>query len=982
MAASPGRLQLGVQGLADHAFRDATWQSIQDDAARQNLPGKTCHGGNEAFMLTDRSQIVPVSPTSIPQALKALDRWAVWKAEPEADRPERLTKTPYRGASPHAKASHSDPAQWTSYSVSYDAYESRVATGADGLLIAMGDGLAGVDLDDAIDPETDRPTPAAQAILDRLSSYSERSVSGTGIRIFVLAPESEGVKQPDIEIYYKKRFMSVTGCHIPGTPLTIESREAELAAIRDEVEERRRARRQHSSRPRGQSDSQSLGVTALGITDEEIIRTACEKCPGFKHFWNGYWEWFSKDRSAADMKFIGQLAFYCGPDEQERVYDLAMQSEMVRDKWLNRPTYLTELTIPRAYKDRDEYYTWRPQCEPNGQHDEQAPAEPPAECQSEALICVDQSTRVAAVAIAVTNDTAPDSEPAPTGTDAEGDPRPTVILGPNTDSILREVEEHLSPFLFERDGQLVHVQNAEPASGRRSVRRASAARVLQVIPQEQIHRLMSREVRFVKAHIRGGKKKRRVNYEQVPVPAELARLFHKCGQWNRVPLLLGITTSPFMRVDGSLVTTPGYDAESGYLFLDDETLWLPVPDAPTQANVAAAVELLNEVVCDFPFAGPEHRSAWITQLVTVVGRQAIEGPVPMLVIDANRKGTGKSKLARLIGRIVLGHDPTEISFTPDDKELENRLASLLAAGDRYSIFDNCSGGILSRVLDRYLTSSRFDFRRFFAQDMAKLTNNATLAMTGNNLTLRGDLSRRILRSRLVTSEERPEARSDFRHANVEAFVDANRRRIFAAALTILRAHAVAGFSPCLVQTTAEDGTVTQSVARPIGSYNAWDRVVRHAILRAGLPDPIVTQDEAQEEDEDDAKLRAFLKAWHAYNPKLEGSATRIVQELFGDDGREPAGGAQAAIFREAMMELTGAEVGKCPSPKQLGYRLKDARDKKLGGYRLVRGTKGKEGIRYAVEADSGVVGPASAPGVTRSQQSPLPLAQPDDDVPF
>lgn len=933
-------------------------------------------------MLTDRSQIVPVSPTSIPQALKALDRWAVWKAEPDADRPGRLTKTPYRGESPHAKASHSDPSQWTNYSVSYHAYENRVATGADGLLIAMGDGLAGVDLDDAIDPETDRPTPAAQAILDRLNSYAERSVSGTGIRIFVWAPESEGVKQPDVEIYYKTRFLSVTGCHIPGTPLTIESRQDELAVLRDEVEERRRARRRRSSRPRGQDDSQTLGVTALGITDEVIIRTACETCPGFEDFWNGNWEWFSEDRSAADMKFVGQLAFYCGPDEQERVYDLAMQSEMVREKWLNRPEYLTELTIPRAYEDRDEYYTWRPRCEPHGQQDERGPGEPPAGNQSDALICLDHSPCVTAVAVVVPNDPAPAVEPPTNGTDADGDPRPKVVLGPNTDSILQELEEHLSPFLFVRDGQLVNVQNAEPAGTTRSVRRAHAARVLRAIPQEQIHRLMSREVRFVKAHIRGGKKKRRTSYEQVPVPSELARLFHKCGQWSRVPLLLGITTSPFMRVDGSLVMTPGYDAESGYLFLDDGTRWLPVPDAPTQVDVAAAVELLSEVVCDFPFAGPEHRSAWITQLVTVVGRQAIEGPVPMLVIDANRKGTGKSKLARLIGRIILGHDPTEISFTPDDKELENRLASLLAAGDRYSIFDNCSGGILSRVLDRFLTSSRFDFRRFFAQDMAKLTNNATLAMTGNNLTLRGDLSRRILRSRLVTSEERPEARSDFRHANVEAFVDANRPRIFAAALTILRAHAVAGFSPCSVRTINADGTVTQSVARPVGSYNEWDRVVRHAILRAGLPDPIVTQDEAQEEDEDDAKLRAFLQAWYAYNPRLEGSATRIVQELFGDDGREPAGGANAAIFREAMMELTGGDVGKCPSPKQLGYRLKDARDKKLGGYRLVRGEKGNQGIRYSVDADPDVVTPVCPPSLTRPQQAPLPLATPDDEVPF
>jgi hypothetical protein len=923
-------------------------------------------------MLTDQSQIVPFTPNAVPEQLKSLIRWVLWKALPDAKKPGTLSKVPYDGRFTDTKASHSDPATWTSFDTCLRAYEDRADTGADGLMVAAGDGLVGIDLDDAIDPTTDQPTPEAQRIIDLVNSYTERSVSNTGIRILAWADEQKSFRYKGVEVYFRQRFLTVTGRHVAGTPLTIERRDAEVESLRGEVEARRHSDRPRTSAPSRPAVHQPRGVTALGISNDEVIRTASETCPGFEDFWSGDWEWASEDRSAADMKFIGQLAFYCGPGEEERVFDLAMASGMVREKWLDRPGYLTELTIPRAYEDREDYYTWEPQLGTLGRYRPAAIAEA-----TNTAVAPQENTCVVDVAEDLSPDAQPASGETPVG---DGDPRPTVVLGPETDAILLELEEYLSSKLYQRDGELISVHYVDGADRGQAIRRAGAARVLRAVSKEEVQRLMSREIRFVKAMTRGrGKKKRKV-FEQVPAPADLARLFCNCGRWQRIPHLVGVTTTPFMRPDGTVVTTPGYDAESGYLFLQDGTRWEPVPEAPTRDEVRAAVELLDEVIVDFPFVGPHHRAAWVAQLLTAVARQAIVGPVPMLVVDGNQKGTGKSKLGRIIGRILLGFEATEISFTSDEKEMENRLASALGAGDRFAVFDNCTGTIRNPILDKFLTSSRFDFRRFFAQDMAKLVNNITLALTGNNLTLRGDLSRRILRVRLVTQEERPEARTNFRHADLEQFIDINRPRIFTAALTILKAHAAAGFARCCVRAVVQDGTVVETQARSVGSYGEWDRVVRHAVLRAGYVDPIATQDEAREEDEDDVKLLAVLQAWYDFDPRMEVTATALITRVFGDDGREQTNDHRVQTLREAILELTGTGVGRCPDPKQLGYRFRDARDKKVSGYKLTRiDGRTKAGLRYAVRVEAHIAEARRLcpPSARDGGQPDLPLGDAD-----
>lgn len=861
-------------------------------------------------MLTSRDQILPVDPDRIPQVLKDALQWAIWKADPSPKKAGTLDKVPYRAKAPGRKASSTDAATWADYVSAYDAYARRAETCADGLLIACGNGLGGVDIDNCIDPQTGEIAPAALEIIRAVNSYTEKSVSGTGIRIFVRTPEIKGIKDW-VEIYTTARFYSVTGQHIEGTPPTVEERGDELASLRNRIEQERAAakaarRKQDKPQRREQpADHPPCGVTALGISDDEVLAT-CRRFNGFEELFRGDIGG-CKGRSEADMKLAGLLAFACGPGEHERVERLMRRSGLVRDKW-DRPDYLPLLTIPNAYADRTDFYSW-PQRDPDA---------PLPSCDS----------------------------------------RPTIIMGPETDSLLQQLETHLSPHLFQRNGHLVSVSVTKALVASDSIRRPAGAIVVSDVPQEQVHRLMSRHVLFEQRKTVPKKGTPQIVAKQVPAPAHLAKIFTHCGQWPVIPNLVGITTAPFMRPDGMVIDRPGYDPASGYLFVADGTAWMPTPLRPTPSQIQAAIDILLDIVCDFPFGTDEHRSAWLATLLAAATRPAIHGPVPMLWIDSPRAGTGKTKLARLIGHIVNGHEPTEISFTSDEKELENRLAALLLEGDRFAYFDNATGSLRNPTLDRFLTSTYFGVRRYYTQQIVKPRNTATLAVTGNNLVLRGDLSRRVLRARLTTDLERPETRTGFRHPHIEGYVADRRPQIVNAVLTILRGHAVAGFP------------VHPRVA-PLGSFADWERIVRHALLSAGLADPVATQEEVHDDDDDQARLLAVLQAWHRFQPRLVGTATHIIAAAMeGGDYYCPQ---EQVEFQEALRELTGTPVDRPPCAKALGYRLRDARDKKVAGFRVVKcDAKDKGGVRWRLECDRS----ADADASERQQTQPEPITEP------
>ena len=115
------------------------------------------------------------------------------------------------------------------------------------------------------------------------------------------------------------------------------------------------------------------------------------------------------------------------------------------------------------------------------------------------------------------------------------------------------------------------------------------------------------------------------------------------------PKLTGITESPVLRNDGTILAEPGYDSATGLFYQPVSGFVLPpVPSSPTSSDIAEAAALLQEVFCDFPFDGEASRAGAIASLISSVLRPAIDGPTPLAIVDKPQPGTGASLIANVI----------------------------------------------------------------------------------------------------------------------------------------------------------------------------------------------------------------------------------------------------------------------------------------------------------------------------------------------
>jgi putative DNA primase/helicase len=155
---------------------------------------------------------------AIPQELKALPQWVMWRRE---DRKGKPTKVPY--TSYGSLASSIDPLTWSAFEIARKAYEKGGYDGL-GFVFVRELGLTAIDLDHCRDPTTGEIDDWALTIINRFNSYTEVSPSGEGVHILVKGSLPTGVMgrkkylkgngyRPGaaIEMYSGGRYFTMTG---------------------------------------------------------------------------------------------------------------------------------------------------------------------------------------------------------------------------------------------------------------------------------------------------------------------------------------------------------------------------------------------------------------------------------------------------------------------------------------------------------------------------------------------------------------------------------------------------------------------------------------------------------------------------------------------------------------------------------------------------------------------------------------------------
>jgi hypothetical protein len=392
-----------------------------------------------------------------------------------------------------------------------------------------------------------------------------------------------------------------------------------------------------------------------------------------------------------------------------------------------------------------------------------------------------------------------------------------------------------------------------------------------------------------------------------------------------------VVETPTIRPDGTILDVAGWDEDTGILYEPIEgQRWPGVPDRPSRRDAEEAVVTLLDPVRDFPFVADTDKSAYLAAVLTLLGRQRIEGPVPLFAIRAPAPGTGKGLLAQVIGIIGTGRIPPAMTMSYEGDELRKRITALAMDGSPAVLLDNLSGAVGSDALAAALTATEWEDRILGATQMVRVPLRLVWLATGNNLAFRRTLGRRVIPIDLDAKRETPEDRTGFKYDNLLAHVKEERTNLVAAGLTILRAHHLAA--------------QPRHKEPRMGSFESWDDAVRSAVVWVGLDDPASTADD---------KGRGRIRAQSDDDIENLGALLETLRDLYPN--RLPFSTADVLTKAKDRPELQAVLDAAATPPKgghatanSLGARFRDHQGRFVSGLVLR-----KTGRAWAVEATGG-----------------------------
>ena len=243
------------------------------------------------------------------------------------------------------------------------------------------------------------------------------------------------------------------------------------------------------------------------------------------------------------------------------------------------------------------------------------------------------------------------------------------------------------------------------------------------------------------------------------------------------------------------------------------------------------------------------------------------------------------------------------------------------------LLDNIEGALGSPALAGALTATAVRERMLGESRTIEAPMRAVFFATGNNLSYRGDLGRRVVPIEIDPAVEFPEER-DFRRDDLRAYVGANRPALVTAALTLLRAFHLAGRP--------------RPGGSRMGSFEAWDDLVRGCCVWSGAGDPCAGRATLREEADTDLDLkRTVFAAWFAEF----GDEPRTVAEALAHSGNEFSGPA----LREAFSLLArGSGEKQKVDARAVGTFLRGCRNVVVDGLRLEWGSLDHTARRWRV----------------------------------
>lgn len=292
-----------------------------------------CHNGDGLF--------VPYNTqTFIPDPLKRLQNWVLWRIE---ERDGKATKVPYSPVY-NGRASSTNPTSWGSYrGAGAILWNNPQYFKGLGFVLSLESGLVFIDIDDCID-DAGKLDDRATDIINTLGiTFCEVSQSGRGLHLFVIGTIPKSFKNPNngVEMYNVSRYCAITGNAIFAVDPVTNQEGLEEVYRKYKTPDKRLKRDPMTIRRN----------TVSSLDDREVIRK-CMNNPKtgelFRRLYNGEYQMYASGNGKhaesghhiADLVLCSLLAFWTDRDKYQ-IDRIFRTSGLVRTKWTDRDDYRT-----------------------------------------------------------------------------------------------------------------------------------------------------------------------------------------------------------------------------------------------------------------------------------------------------------------------------------------------------------------------------------------------------------------------------------------------------------------------------------------------------------------------------------------------------------------------------------------------------------------------------------------------------------------
>ena len=478
-----------------------------------------------------------------------------------------------------------------------------------------------------------------------------------------------------------------------------------------------------------------------------------------------------------------------------------------------------------------------------------------------------------------------------------GDHRPVITDSSELHLIVEESCQALEGVggVYERGGELVEIIEGmdDPE--------------IYPIAKGRIREILSRAARYEKLTSDGAK--------SIKPPPSVVESIYARSIWG-LPRLKGFVDGAVFLTNGDILSTQGYHPQ--------EELYVRRASGisglrnPTREDAIRARKHLIDLLVDFELVEDEraaHESAWLSALLTILARPAIEGCTPFFLFDANRPRVGKTRLAEMANVIATGRCPTPQAAPAGrdaDSEMQKTITGIARSGTPVVFFDNVKGKLGGPSLELAITARRWSARILGESRTYEGRLMLTWIATSNNCQLTPDMHGRTLLTRIKSNHEAPEKRTNFKYPNIMRHVRENRAAYLKSALTILRAWHV-------------DGRPNYRTT-PWGSFEEWGEVIRNSIIHAGGADPCDARGGLASSDNETMSARAVLENWPI---NAEFTSSELAKGL--KEGYLYSGDRKSYEIIDALDEFLSSRTAR-----GIGYQLGNWEDRIIDGRVLVR----------------------------------------------